>query len=103
MVAVGGPHPKALLLATKKALLAHQTTNAIAPMSLAALTELKLNPGSSISLATLQMNACDLLLKLLVLVHTRGRLVLPLAPVIIAACRDFKELAQNGQWVLSLH
>src|SRR6266699_1594794 len=101
MVAIGGEHPVTPFWAATDLFFAHETTQTVSAMALAVGAQRNLDARSAIGLAALLVNAPDLLLQALILPGPLAGVLLPPAPVVVAAGPDLKSLAQSGDGMLS--
>src|SRR3954464_4693868 len=103
MPAVGCPDAKALSLPPTNLLLSHEPLQTVAPVSLAASAQNRLDARNSISLPTLLMDLADLLFEPLILLSARPRLCLQFLPVIKSTGGNTKCLAQGPNGMLASH
>ena len=100
MVALSGHDSKALGLASANIFLFHQPVQAVAAMTLPTCPQRRLDARSTVRLAALLVNLADLLLQALIFQGSWPRLILPVAPCIIAAFRNSKRVAEHAHAVV---
>src|SRR5215471_3244091 len=103
VMAVGGQDAVASFVPTHQALLAHQPGDAVAPVPPPLGAQMHLNARRTVGLATVPVNALNLLLELEVLLAAGAGVGLAAPPVVIAAGRGLECLAERADGVLVFH
>jgi len=103
MIAVGGPHAIAALLATAQVVLFHEARDTVTAVLEAGFAQLRRDARTAVGFAALAMNGFNLAGQDLIFCGSFAGLQLPFLPVVIATGGDFQEFTEQEHRMMGFH